>query len=356
MKDIGLWIAAVILTKAVYYDAVRTIHKDYSKAKIIKIAAAIIGVSLIADVAAFLVKNYRMYLVIDISVQFVIVYIWSMIRIRVFSRIETVLRIIAMMFPILLTGFVQYYRDNNNVMLEGLFITAGALVSLLMYNYAFGLMPKVQQDNELEAKRHQVEILQEHEQQLSDNYKEYQEFLLNYHKHLSQIGDSGNRIAAMNTVLDAITDDLKNLKTKKYCANTIVNVILNQTARRCNEAGITFSANVNLPMEIGINDIHLCSIFNNLMNNAVKANEYVLQDRFITINCSLTGNYMRVNVDNSFNPGHKREKRRGYGMIILKDIASAYDGQYSVKRKKNVFSSTFIAKVNTDFDVKEDII
>ena len=108
-----------------------------------------------------------------------------MIRIRVFSRIETVLRIIAMMFPILLTGFVQYYRDNNNVMLEGLFITAGALVSLLMYNYAFGLMPKVQQDNELEAKRHQVEILQEHEQQLSDNYKEYQEFLLNYHKHFS---------------------------------------------------------------------------------------------------------------------------------------------------------------------------
>ena len=294
MKDIGLWIAAVILTKVVYYYAVRTIHKDYSKTKIIKIAAAIIGVSLIADVAAFLVKNYRMYLVIDISVQFVIVYIWSMIRIRVFSRIETVLRIIAMMFPILLTGFVQYYRDNNNVMLEGLFITAGALVSLLMYNYAF------------------------------------------------------------NTLLDEI--DLKNLKTKKYCSNTIVNVILNQTARRCNEAGITFSANVNLSMEIGINDIHLCSIFNNLVNNAVKANEYVSQDRFITVNCSMTGNYMYVNVNNSFNPGHKREKRRGYGMIILKDIASAYDGQYSVKRKKNVFSSTFIAKVNTDFDVKEDII
>lgn len=296
MKDIGLWIAAVILTKVVYYYAVRTIHKDYSKTKIIKIAAAIIGVSLIADVAAFLVKNYRMYLVIDISVQFVIVYIWSMIRIRVFSRIETVLRIIAMMFPILLTGFVQYYRDNNNVMLEGLFITAGALVSLLMYNYAF------------------------------------------------------------NTLLDEITDDLKNLKTKKYCSNTIVNVILNQTARRCNEAGITFSANVNLSMEIGINDIHLCSIFNNLVNNAVKANEYVSQDRFITVNCSMTGNYMYVNVNNSFNPGHKREKRRGYGMIILKDIASAYDGQYSVKKKKNVFSSTFIAKVNTDFDVKEDII
>lgn len=296
MKDIGLWIAAVILTKVVYYYAVRTIHKDYSKTKIIKIAAAIIGVSLIADVAAFLVKNYRMYLVIDISVQFVIVYIWSMIRIRVFSRIETVLRIIAMMFPILLTGFVQYYRDNNNVMLDGLFITAGALVSLLMYNYAF------------------------------------------------------------NTLLDEITDDLKNLKTKKYCSNTIVNVILNQTARRCNEAGITFSANVNLSMEIGINDIHLCSIFNNLVNNAVKANEYVSQDRFITVNCSMTGNYMYVNVNNSFNPGHKREKRRGYGMIILKDIASAYDGQYSVKRKKNVFSSTFIAKVNTDFDVKEDII
>lgn len=355
MKDIGLWIAAVILTKAVYYDAVRTIHKDYSKAKIIKIAAAIIGVSLIADVAAFLVKNYRMYLVIDISVQFVIVYIWSMIRIRVFSRIETVLRIIAMMFPILLTGFVQYYRDNNNVMLEGLFITAGALVSLLMYNYAFGLMPKVQQDNELEAKRHQVEILQEHEQQLSDNYKEYREFLYNYHKHLSQVSDSENKMSVMNTVLDEITNDFKKLKIKKYCANTITNVILNQTARRCKEAHIAFDVNAELPQELGINDIHLCSIFNNLFNNAVKANEFVDRDRFITVNCSLKGNYMHVSVENAFDPGHKREKRKGYGMLILKDIADRYDGEYSVKRKKNVFRATFIAKVSTDLVTKEAV-
>ncbi|MFR2511865.1 MAG: hypothetical protein ACLS9K_07555 [Lachnospira eligens] len=222
--------------------------------------AIVVAISLIADGAAFFVPNYRMYLLIDTSVQFVLVYIWSVIRICVFSKMETVLRIVAMMFPLLLTSFVEYYRDNNNVMLEGLFITAGALVSLLMYNYAFGLMPKVQQDNELEAKRHQVEILQEHEQQLSDNYKEYQEFLLNYHKHLSQIGDSGNRIAAMNTVLDEITDDLKNLKTKKYCANTITNVILNQTARRCKEADIAFDVNAELPQNLALM-IYIFAVF-----------------------------------------------------------------------------------------------
>ncbi|MFR2511864.1 MAG: GHKL domain-containing protein [Lachnospira eligens] len=54
--------------------------------------------------------------------------------------------------------------------------------------------------------------------------------------------------------------------------------------------------------ELGINDIHLCSIFNNLCNNAVKANEFVDRDRFITVNCSLKGNYMHVSVENAFDP------------------------------------------------------
>ncbi len=353
--DIGFWVVTVLLTKAVYYYAVRIIHKDYGRQKAIRMTAIVVAVSLIADGAAFFVPDYRVYLLIDISIQFVLVYIWSVIRICVFSKMETVLRIVAMIFPLLLTGFVEYYRDNNNVLIEGMFVTAGALVSLLMYNYAFCLMPKVQQANELESKRHQIEIIHEQEQQLSDNYKEYREFLYNYHKHLSQISDSENKMSVMNTVLDEITNDFKKLKIKKYCANTITNIILNQTERRCKEAGITFAVNAELPTELGINDIHLCSIFNNLMNNAVKANEFVQQDRFINVTCSLTGNYMHVSVENAFNPGHKREKRKGYGMLILKDIADRYDGEYSVKRKKNVFRATFIAKVSTDLVTKEAV-
>lgn len=353
--DIGFWVVTVLLTKAVYYYAVRIIHKDYGRQKAIRMTAIVVAVSLIADGAAFFVPNYRMYLLIDTSVQFVLVYIWSVIRICVFSKMETVLRIVAMMFPLLLTGFVEYYRDDNNVLVEGMFVTAGALVSLLMYNYAFCLMPKVQQANELESKRHQIEIIHEQEQQLSDNYKEYREFLYNYHKHLSQISDSENKMSVMNTVLDEITNDFKKLKIKKYCANTITNVILNQTARRCKEADIAFDVNAELPQELGINDIHLCSIFNNLFNNAVKANEFVERDRFITVNCSLKGNYMHVSVENAFDPGHKREKRKGYGMLILKDIADRYDGEYSVKRKKNVFRATFIAKVSTDLVTKEAV-
>ena len=114
--DIGFWAVTVLLTKAVYYYAVRIIHKDYGRQKAIRMTAIVVAVSLIADGAAFFVPNYRMYLLIDTSVQFVLVYIWSVIRICVFSKMETVLRIVAMMFPLLLTGFVEYYRDDNNVL------------------------------------------------------------------------------------------------------------------------------------------------------------------------------------------------------------------------------------------------
>lgn len=42
-------------------------------------------------------------------------------------------------------------------------------------------------------------------------------------------------------------------------------------------------------------------------------------------------------------------------MLILKDIADRYDGEYSVMRKKNVFRATFIAKVSTDLVTKEAV-
>ncbi len=351
--DIVLWIAAVILTKAIYFCAVKTVHKNYSKDKIIKASFFAVAVSLIADAGAFFAINYRVYLLIDISLQFVVVYIWSMIRIRVFSKVEFVLRIVAMFFPLLLTGFVEYYKDENNLILEGMFMIAGTLVSLLMYNYAFCLTSKVEQANELEAKSRQVEIIQEQKKQLSDNYREYRGFLSNYHEHLVKINNSDDKILMMNNELDEITNDFNNLKVKKYCANTIVNAILNQTARRCKEEGITYNVTADMPMNLDIDDIHLCSIFNNLMNNAVKANEYVEQDKFITVNCSLTGNYMRISVENAFNPEHRREKRKGYGMLILRELADKYDGEYSVRKKKNVFYSTFIAKFTSDFAKKE---
>ena len=77
-----------------------------------------------------------------------------------------------------------------------------------------------------------MEIIQEQKKQLSDNYREYREFLGNYHEHLVKINNSDNKILTMNSELDEITNDFNNLKVKKYCANTIVNAILNQTARR----------------------------------------------------------------------------------------------------------------------------
>ena len=57
--DIVFWIVTVILTKAVYYYAIKTIHKDYDRKKAMRITAVVIAVSLIADGAAFFVPDSK---------------------------------------------------------------------------------------------------------------------------------------------------------------------------------------------------------------------------------------------------------------------------------------------------------
>lgn len=71
---------------------------------------------------------------------------------------------------------------------------------------------------------------------------------------------------------------------RSFCANAIVNVVLREKFAMCQENNIPYTYKIQIPQEVGIADYHLCSVFSNLLDNAIEASLAVPEsDRRISV-------------------------------------------------------------------------
>ncbi len=87
-----------------------------------------------------------------------------------------------------------------------------------------------------------------------------------------------------------------------FCNHVVVDAILRECAARCEEAGVEFSASVGLPQRVGFNDLELCRIFGNLVENAVEACEQQPTGgrRWISVHSSVSGDWVTVEIANTY--------------------------------------------------------
>ena len=117
----------------------------------------------------------------------------------------------------------------------------------------------------------------------------------------------------------------------------IVNAIIGEKATLCEMNDIAFRADIHLEKPDGISKNHLCSIFFNLLDNAIK--ETVKLDdvsaRHIEIKAAQKHSVILISCKNPV-PGNIEnckldpQKSSGYGLKILSDIAIRYDGSFDI--------------------------
>lgn len=131
-----------------------------------------------------------------------------------------------------------------------------------------------------------------------------------------------------------LQDDKKN-RIGDYCANSMVNIVMREKAGECAKQGSFFQAEVEVPQQLRISDYHLCSIFCNLIDNAIEACTVLPeQERRIFVTAKVYGPYLYIQVKNSCTEEHaKRPKREGHGlgMNIVKQTAEFYGGDFSTE-------------------------
>jgi hypothetical protein len=140
-------------------------------------------------------------------------------------------------------------------------------------------------------------------------------------------------------MLDAISAALQEANDKTYCENHVVNAILVEKQTTCMENGISLKTDLILAEDCGVLPLHLCSIFSNMIDNAITACQDIA-DSVIFVTTVYKGDYLHIKCVNPvINEERNSKQGGGYGTRILTDIAEQYDGAYNVEKSDMQYSA-----------------
>lgn len=184
------------------------------------------------------------------------------------------------------------------------------------------------------------------EQKLNELKKQYQE-------ELDSIYDmycNEEKPEVLNQKLDELEMQAQSTKAKAYCGNSIVNAIIYEKEQLCIEKGIHFEADMCLAEKTGISDLNLCSIFTNMLNNAIR--ECIAPGgSYVKVLSGYHGDYLNISVVNSIADAKRVQKKlknaHGHGLKILQDIAGRYNGRFHTNISKNEFRADLSVMINS---------
>lgn len=136
-------------------------------------------------------------------------------------------------------------------------------------------------------------------------------------------------------VINGIEKTLDETVEYNYCSIPIINAVLQQKKQQCEQNLIAFEADISISETGMIEPVHLCSIFSNLLDNAIHANQKLPDgERYIKLFAQNKQGHIVISTENPTAETGKKtpdpSQSRGYGLKILKDISEKYSGQFNI--------------------------
>ncbi|MDW2999241.1 ATP-binding protein, partial [Faecalibacterium prausnitzii] len=150
-------------------------------------------------------------------------------------------------------------------------------------------------------------------------------------------------------MLDELSRKNQSNKMPFYCANNIVNAILWDKSNTAKESGVTLDCDASLSNDIPIDDVDLCCLIVNMLDNAIRGAKAAESDKSIGIKIKEENGRIYISVSNYADmpdfesteklPSTKANKNHGYGTEIIRNIVQKYDGDVLFTCKDRKFST-----------------
>ena len=154
--------------------------------------------------------------------------------------------------------------------------------------------------------------------------------------------------------LEELTSTFQKERFHPICGDNLINAILDSKRQTASQYNIRTSFQLLLSEKMKIETSDLSSIFFNLMDNGIEScqNSHS-SDPFIQITASQNANFLTIHMTNSKDPSykfnHKTNKTdswaHGFGLAIIEEIASKYDGSCQWIDGGDVFESVVMVEV-----------
>lgn len=164
-----------------------------------------------------------------------------------------------------------------------------------------------------------------------------------------------HHLAALNIYLESgdpdgakaylrqMADEISRLPAVEYTPNPLLNSILTDYKEKAERAGIRVEYHILVPEAIHMEDIDLCRLLTNMLDNAIEGCADAKEEKYLFLHIRRNGPFLFFNCENACDGGKIRYERgrmisrkpdraeHGYGLKIMTVIANKYNGLFKVE-------------------------
>lgn len=203
-----------------------------------------------------------------------------------------------------------------------------------------------------DLERKNLQLQKNYYQELESNQNQIRKLHHDINNHFAVIGEllkKGEQKEAEHYL--AVLSNSIPTTNRKFCENSIVNAVLNAKYNQITEAKIDAFFHICMDGMMFIDDVSLCTIFANTLDNAIEACQKIeeVSKRTIQLKCRYTENgYFSFELINSkcnvigikkgqYQSDKEEKKIHGIGISSVKEIVEKYDGTLDISYTENSF-------------------
>ena len=240
----------------------------------------------------------------------------------------------------------ENWNDNSPLMFCVMIFLAG--FNFLLYYYFYRTSVDYTEKLQLQLKKKYLEDAVQYKENMEAMYQELRKL-----RH-----DSTNHFIILKEMIEDGKDEkaLEYLQTLQEnmdygiyvsTVNASLNAILNAKCSLAASRGISVDTKILLPGQISLNDVDLCALMGNLMDNALEACSRCRNGE-ISVMISQKQGYLVIEIENTVsknvfqeNPQLETTKKdktlHGLGIRIARDIAGKYGGEATFQERRGRF-------------------
>lgn len=149
--------------------------------------------------------------------------------------------------------------------------------------------------------------------------------------------------------LDSLELELQAAVAQIHCQNILINFLVEKYRKKAEQMGVIFTADIRLPEKIGVEETDICSLLDNMLENAIEGSSHVekgtgdihlkmyLEKDVLRIRCSNLFQGQLEQQDGRYKTTKENKSVHGYGLQIMDKICEKYGGALSVQAENNRF-------------------
>lgn len=203
-----------------------------------------------------------------------------------------------------------------------------------------------------DLERKNLQLQKNYYEELEHNQNQIRQFRHDMNNHLSIVGsllDEGS-LSEAKEYFSSISGYMQTAN-RKFCQNSVVNAVINAKYQMITNASIDAFLNIDIDKMMFIDDVSLCTIFANTLDNAIEACRKIEEPakRKLELRCRYTENgYFSFELGNSkvneinekkgrFLSDKEDQSAHGIGIFSVKEIVDKYDGTLDISYNKEWF-------------------